>query len=293
LLKAGAHDVLPLPLNLHDLEASIAPVREQAAQAINAEAIVSNNRLVIFLKSRGGCGATALAGQLACRFAATERRFNREAALIDFDLQFGDAAFQLGLHPRMTLTDMIEAGPRLDGPLLRSAMTQHDSGLFVAAAPVEMLPLESLSNEQAIAIVDRGLREFDTLFLDLPANWANWSLSLVARASMVLLVTDLSIAGLSRARRQIDLLTEQGLGDVDIRVVANRFRKSLFKTVSLADAQQALGREIAFTVADDPEVMSAAIDQGRTVGEIRRKSALVRDLDVIDAAVTNTLRLER
>ncbi len=293
LLKAGAHDVLPLPLSLDDLETSLAPLREQAVKAVSAETIVSNNRLVVFLKSRGGCGATAVATQLACRFAAAERQVGREAALIDFDLQFGDAAFQLGLRPNLTLTDMIEAGPRLDGPLLRSAMTQHASGLHVAAAPATMLPLESLSNEQAIAIVERGLREFGTLFVDLPANWANWSLSVVARANLVLLVTDLSIAGLNRARRQIDLLTTQGLGDIDLRVVANRFRKSLFKTVSIADAEQALGRKIAFTITDEPDVMDAAIDQGILVGEVRRKSSLVRDFDTLDGAICAALRLER
>jgi pilus assembly protein CpaE len=293
LLKAGAHDVLPLPLSLDDLETSVAPLREQVAKAVTTEAVVNNNRLVVFLKARGGSGATAIATQLACRFAAAERQAGREAALLDLDLQFGDAAFQLGLRPRLTLTDLIEAGPRLDGPLLRSAMTQHDSGLFVAAAPSTMLPLESLSNEQAIAIVERGMREFGTLFVDLPANWANWSLSVVARAKVVLLVTDLSIAGLHHARRQIDLLDTQGLEDIDLRVVANRFRKSLFKSVSLDDAEQALGRKIAFTVADEPDILGAAIDQGVTVGDIRRKSPLVRDLDAIDGAITNLLRLER
>lgn len=293
LLKAGAHDVLPLPLKLDDLETSIAPLREQAVRSAPVETLVSNNRLVVFLKSRGGCGATSIAAQLACRFAAAERAAGREAALIDFDLQFGDAAFQLGLRPRLTMTDMIEAGVRLDGPLLRSAMTQHDSGLFVAAAPATMLPLESLSNEQAIAIVERGLREFGTLFVDLPANWTNWSLSLVARANLLLLVTDLSVAGLARARRQLDLLETQGLGNIDIRVIANRYRKGLFKAVGVDGAEQALGRKVDFTISDEPELMGAAIDQGVTVGDIRRKSALVRDLDTLYAAITGALRLER
>ncbi len=52
-------------------------------------------------------------------------------------------------------------------------------------------------------IVDLATREFGTVFVDLPTNWTNWSLSLVARSDLVLLVTELTVAGLNRARRQL------------------------------------------------------------------------------------------
>ena len=45
----------------------------------------------------GGVGATALLSQLATRFAEREARQERVACLIDLDVQFGDAAFQLRL----------------------------------------------------------------------------------------------------------------------------------------------------------------------------------------------------
>lgn len=292
LLKAGAHDVLPLPLKLEELEASVAPLCDQQPE-VQAEVPVTSGRLITIIKARGGIGATSLVTQLACRFAASERDYGREVALLDLDVQFGDAAFLLGLHPRLTIADLFEAGPRLDGPLMRSAMVQHDSGLHLAAAPASMLPLESLTNEQVIAIVDRAQRDFRTVFVDLPANWTNWSLSLVARSQIVLLVTDLSVPGLHRARRQIDLLSEQGLGELDLRVLVNRHEKGLFKSVKAPDAERVLGRPVSFTVANDPELMEAALSQGLPVGEIKRRATLVRDLDTIDAGLAAALKLER
>jgi pilus assembly protein CpaE len=156
-----------------------------------------------------------------------------------------------------------------------------------------MLPLESLSNEQVLALTERALKDYRTVFVDLPANWTNWSLSLIARSHAVLLVTDLSVAGLHRARRQIDLLEEQGLGQLNLRVIVNRFEKGLFKSVKTSDAERALGRPVAFTVASDPELMDAALAQGLVVGEIKRKASLVRDLDSIDAGLAEILELER
>lgn len=292
LLRSGAHDVLPLPLNISDLETSLAPLSEEAARA-EVQTHAGTSRLVTVIKSRGGCGATALATQLACRFAAREKQFGRSACLIDFDLQFGDAAFQLGLAPKLSLADLIAAGARLDGALLRSVAAEHSSGLAVVASPPEMMPLESLTNDQVIAVVERAQRDYGTVFVDLPANWTHWSLSLAARSHVVLLVTELSVAGLHGARRQLDLLQGQNLDDLRIEVVANRVESGLFKMVKPGDTMKALGREASYTIASDPAVINAAIDRGVPIEEVKRKSAIGRDLDTLDVGLADILGLER
>ena len=148
----------------------------------------------------GGAGATSLLTQVAVRFAEREAAAGREVCLVDLDVQFGDAAFQLGLRPKLSVADLLDAAGRLDGALARSAAVQHPSGLNVIAAPPQMLPLEALQSDQLIEIVDRCESEFGTVLLDLPANWTNWSLSLLARSDLVLLVVDPSLPSLHRAR---------------------------------------------------------------------------------------------
>jgi len=296
LLKAGAHDVLPLPLTLDELEASIGHIRAEPKAEVVPPARTAHGKLVLFIKSRGGIGATAIASQLACRYAATEARANRQACLIDLDLQFGDAAFQLGLQPRLSVCDLVEAGPRLDGQLLRSVAAVHPCGLNVVAAPPQLMPLDAVSSDQVIAIIERATREFGTVFVDLPANWTNWSLSLIARADRILLVTELSVAALNRARRQLDLLGDQDLGQVPLQLIVNRNVRKLLgggSPVKLGDVEQALGRKVDFTVTDEPEVLAAAIERGVPIDEIRRKSAIGKDLDVISAALAADFGVER
>lgn len=292
LLRSGAHDVLPLPLSLGDLETSIAPLAEQVQQK-EVQALAGSSRLVTFCKARGGSGATAIATQLACRFAAREAAAGREACLLDLDVQFGDVAFQLGLSPKFDLTDAIAAGVRLDGELLRSIATPHPSGLAVVSAPEEMLPLEALNNDQILGVVERAQRAFGTVFADLPANWTHWSLSLAARSDLILMVADLSVAGLRQARRQLDLLEAQDLGNVPLEIIVNRYERSLFGSVKPADAAKVLGREARFTMANDPSTVTSAIERGVTVDEIKRKSAFGSDLDRLDKALVSLLGLER
>ncbi|HEX6660869.1 MAG TPA: pilus assembly protein CpaE [Sphingomicrobium sp.] len=292
LIRSGAHDVVPLPLSVEDLEASLAPLADTLSSR-ESSAVATTAKLVTVIKGLGGVGATALTSQVAIRFAESEAAAGREACLMDLDVQFGDVAFQLGLRPKLSLHDLLEAGARLDGSLLRATVTEHPSGLKVIAAPPEMMPLEGVSSEHLLQIVDLATREFGTVFVDLPSNWSNWSLSLVARSDLVLLVTELTVAGLNRAKRQLRLLESQDLAGVDVRVIVNRFDKSQSRAIRPADVREALGRDFAYTISNDFPLMRAAIDRGVPISDIKRKSAIGKDLDVLDSGIAAALSLER
>lgn len=292
LIRSGAQDVVPLPLDMAELESSLAPIADSIARRQQQESM-RNAKVVSVIKSLGGVGTTSLLCQLGIRFAQKEAKFGRDCCLIDLDVQFGDAAFQLGLQPKLTVADLVKAGGRLDGDLLRSAVTEHPSGLKVIAAPEEILPLESLNSDQMLDIVELAAREFGTVLLDLPANWTNWSLSLLARSDLILLVTQLSIPSLNRAKRQLELMRSQELHALDIRVVVNRLESRFSRTIRLSDVEHSLGRDVAYTIANDHAIMRAAIDRGVPIDEIKRKSGIGKDLDTLDAGVAAALGLER
>ena len=292
LIRSGAHDVVPLPLSIEELETSLAPLRDELARAKSAAAVTSG-KLVTVIKAMGGVGATSLTNQLAIRFAEREARFGRETCLIDLDVQFGDAAFQLGLQPPLSLLELFEAGSRIDGALIRGTASEHHSALKVIAAPPEMMPLEGISSDHLLQIVDLATHEFGTVFVDLPTNWTNWSLSLVARSDLALLITELTVAGINRAKRQLNLLQSQDLSGVEVRIVVNRYEKSLARALRPSDVREALGRDIAFTVANDFPLMRAAIDRGVPINDVKRKSPVARDLDILDAGIAAALKLER
>jgi pilus assembly protein CpaE len=165
--------------------------------------------------------------------------------------------------------------------------------LNLIASPAEMMPLEGISSDQILQIVDIAAREFGTVFLEVPTNWTNWSLSLLARSDLVLLVADVTIPSLHRARRQLELMASQGLQDLEVRIVANRFEKSQLKTIKPADIRDALGRDIAYTVANEPGVMRVAVDRGVPISEVKRRSAIGKDLDTLDSAIAAFMGLER
>jgi len=292
LVRAGAHDVVPLPLDLAELETALDPIRRMVASQ-GPRQRAGHQKVVTMIKSEGGVGATSLLTQMATHFAANERLAGRECCLIDLDVQFGDAALQLGLMPQLTFADLIDAGKRLDGEMIRSVTTEHSSGLKVISAPKQIMPLEAMSSDQLLSIIDLATAEFGTVFVDLPTNWTNWSLSLLARSDLVLMVTELRVPSLHRARRQLDLMASQDMHNLEVRIVINRAEKGFFRSVGLADAERVLHRPVAFTVANDHATMTQAIDRGVPLTEVKKKCPLVKDLEAMDRGVAAALGLER
>ena len=79
----------------------------------------------------------------------------------------------------------------------------------------------------------------------------------------------------------------------DRRIVINRFEKGLLRTVRPSDVRNALGKDIAYTIANDPALMRSALDQGLPISEIKRKSSIGKDIDTLDAGIAAALGLAR
>ena len=279
LLRAGAHDVIALPLDPNDLAQTLSQLRNEMARDNGATR--TSGRVISVVKSMGGVGATSLLTQIAPSYAQRELASGRDTCLFDLDLQFGDAATYLGLTPSLSIRDLLDAGNRIDGSLLRSTRTRHASGLDLFAAPTEMMPLEAADGDHLCQLIDLAAEEYNTVFVDLPGTWTNWSLSIVARSELVLLVTQISIASLRQARRVLDLIEQQHLDNLEIQVVVNRLEQKMFGTINLRDAAAALGREISLSVSNDFKLMSSALDQGVPLSSISARNRLSRDIEKI------------
>jgi pilus assembly protein CpaE len=91
----------------------------------------------------------------------------------------------LGFRPQLSIADLIAAGARIDRELLRSVVSKSDNGLHVIPAPIDIMPLEAANSEQMLRIIELAREEYDHVILDLPSNWTNWTLSLVALSDVV------------------------------------------------------------------------------------------------------------
>lgn len=281
LLKSGINDVIALPLRAAELTAVLDDLRGRIAA--DGRKDVATGKLVSIIKSVGGVGATTIATQAASLHARSLRKEDGQVCLFDFDIQFGNAATYLSISSPLTLADLLQGGARVDGELLRSVTVQTATGLHLVPAPTEIIPMEAVNADQVFRVIELAQRSFDTIYLDLPGNWTNWSMSLVARSEVIFLVCELTIASLRQARRQIALLRDQDIDPARIHVVANRVEKKLFRAIGLEDAAAALDHPVKLSIANDFPLVSSALDQGVLIQELKGRSRICKDMqDIVD-----------
>lgn len=277
LIRQGVADVATLPFNTDELASQIldatATLASQAAERDLAP-------LITVVRSIGGCGATSVITHLAAGLTQSVAA-PRGVCIVDFDLQGGDVASFLGLQPKVTVSALIEASDRLDDDLLKSAITPTSHGFSVIAAPDAIMPLDSLDVDQALKILRLLRQQFDYVLLDLPADWTNWGLSSALASSELLVVTDLSIASLRQAKRRLQLLDSIGVEKAHVRVLINRVERRLFRTIGVDEVKEALGCQIAASLAAEGPMLRSAQDQGLLVTDVAGKSRFFGDIKAL------------
>ena len=105
---------------------------------------------------------------------------------------------------------------------------------------------------------------------------------MLARADQVVVVTSLTVPGIHHARRKLDLMDANNLA---VKIVLNRVPHRLFRTIDLGDSEKVLRRKADFEIANDYPSMSGAIDQGRTLAQLKRGTRVEKDLRALVAGL--------
>ena len=284
LMHLGVVDFVPQPITREDLKSALD--HAMRSQLATSQAAERQGSVIAFLKAGGGAGASTLAVQSACLLASRNKSERGRVCLLDLDLQFGTGALYLDLDNRVGLANLLESPERLDPELLHSVMGQHECGLDLLAAPRDMIALDALTP----AVVEQCLKlarsEYGTVFLDLPEAWTTWSYKVIQGSDLVILVLQLTVAGVRQARRQIDTMRAHGLEDVPVKVALNRYEKSWGKSVDLKDAEKALGRKFDYFIANDYKTVSEALNQGVALSKIKKKTKVETSIQkMIDDAI--------
>ena len=271
LMRVGVVDVVPQPITREDLVAALeyASQVQSVAQAADSG---SRARIIAFVKGGGGVGATTLAVQSACVLAGMGKSNEPVACLLDLDFQFGTAALYLDLPGKVDYHELVAAPERIDGALLRGMMSKHSTGLEVLAAPAEVLPLDTITPEFITAALNVAGREFKYVLMDMPEAWTNWSYRALQGADLIIVVTQLTVAGVRQARRQLDTLAAQGIEEGRVRMALNRFEPGWGKSVRVREAEKALGHKVDFFIVNDYSTVSEAINQGVALSRIKART---------------------
>jgi pilus assembly protein CpaE len=268
---AGASDYLLKPINKDLLDETIEKAfRNRDSAPDGSPADKKLGRLIVFIGSRGGVGASTVAMNCAWLMAHEQ---NIRVALVDLDLQFGTAALSLDLEPSHGLREALANPARIDALFLASAMISESKNLMVLASeePVEK-PLDTKS-EAVAALFDQLRRDFGCVVVDLPRANVTHSQELLAKATEIVILCDLSLP-CARDVLRLNAFLQEVNPAARIEVVANRAHGGKGQ-ISKADFERGIETKVSHVIPDDPKSLTAAANTGKALAVAAKRSPSV------------------
>lgn len=214
-----------------------------------------DGKVITVFASKGGCGKTTLATNLAITLHAGGAR----VCLVDLDLAFGDVAISLQLEPKRTLVDAVAMGDSMDATGVAGLLTRFRPGLECVLAPVEPGDAEKVPAsliEDLLAVL-RGM--FDFVVVDTPPQFNEHVLKALDCADQHVLLTTPDMPTLKNLRVTIDMLDLLSYPRAARSILLNRENPRV--GITAEDVEHVLRSSVVARIPDSIEV-TASVNRG-------------------------------
>jgi pilus assembly protein CpaE len=237
-------------------------------------------KVVTVFSSKGGCGKTFLATNLAVALASG----GTEVALVDLDLHFGDVAIMLQLFPSHTIHDAAQTS-QLDPLSLKSFLTHHESGIWALVAPTEPTVADTIG-AGAVATILKLLREaFAYVVIDTPAAFSEPVLAAFDESDLIVMLATLDVPSVKNLKLAMQTMELLHYPRNRIRTVINRADSKV--GLRLPDVEKVLGSRVDVTIPSSRTV-PLSVNKGHPILLEEPKAAVAQAVRRVAGQLTES-----
>jgi pilus assembly protein CpaE len=272
-MRAGVREVLPAPAAPQEVLQTLRRLlRKRTPMPFTP--VAHHGSVLALVSCKGGSGATFVAANLAHLLSAGGQR---KVALIDMNLQFGDAALFVSSHtPISHVADVARNIERLDADLLRSSMAEVAPGLWVLAAPEDPAQAADVLPDHVRQIVELAREMFDFVIIDTGRSLSAVTLQALDLADRVYAVLQLTLPFIRDGKRLRNVFRSLDYPAQKIHWIVNRHQKDNQFTVD--DLKKTLSIEQVITLPNHYEAVAASVNQGVPVDRVAPNSSIAKSL---------------
>lgn len=243
----------------------------------------ASTRSVAVLGVRAGVGSTTFCVHLADLAGRAARAAGREAgvALLDLGCPVADAQLYLATGAgEFDFAQAVQALPRLDKTLIRTAFATSAGGVTVVPLPGDLDAMQDVSHGDALALVSTFSRHFGTVVADLGGfPNADFTARLAAQADEAWLFTDQSVGALVSLAQTLRDLETRGVQRSALRLIVNRYDPAY--GMSGAQIAQRFGVKLLAEIPERTRQLMASANQGRLLHATAETDPYVRAVQAI------------
>ncbi len=272
-MRAGARDFLLKPVGDAELAETL---RRVTADLVEQGHPVG--RVVCVFSTKGGVGKTTISVNLA---VALSQQTVERVALLDLDLELGNAATLFGLHPEPGITALVKPQAVIDQAAVRGVLqsTPHAEVDLLSCPPrADLAPRVEGSDKPEernyVAETLTVLRQmYPWVVVDTGCNFREANLTALDLADQILLISSPEVPTLHNTARSLDILVDHlDYGRDKLLLVLNRANSAL--GITMEDIRKGLNYPISFHVPSDGPTAVTAANEGRPFMSRRGNSPL-------------------
>lgn len=273
-LRAGAKEFFPQPIDPEEVKGAFLKILSKSLESGQAtEEPASLGKIFSVLGAKGGVGTTTFAVNLATSIQALDK--NKLVALVDMNRLVGEVPLFLDLETDTNWEEIGKNFSRLDKAYLQSAMVRHSSGVYVMPAPSKLDTEIHLPAGFLFKLVKSMRQFFDYIIVDGGMYFDDSLFKIFAESEAIYLLSILSLPCVINVKKLQDTIYSiDGVSNGKLRIIANRYEKK--GQIDLAEASKIIGSDISMTIPNNYSLAMRAINNGKVLAEICKKSNIAR-----------------
>ena len=264
LLGCGVSDYLIKPVPPTLLQSTLEALRSGERRKAS-----TTGKIVTLFGVKGGVGGTSILCSLADILSREE---GRKVMLIDPDIMLGDIFLHFGLSAGQGFSSLLKSPERLDTLVLERIAQPVSSRLDLLCSQEEFGVRQKEHPESLLTIIEELRSRYHFIFIDMPQQITDETLSILGHSDICLPVLDPSLASLKNAKALLERLEKTKDGPKTLSILNNT------RSVSKAGLDSSridafLGCAPDYTLPYDGRRFAAAALKGEPVSRSGGKAA--------------------
>lgn len=211
-------------------------------------------RVIAVYSGRGGAGRTTIAVNLATSLAVAGRR----TALVDLNLNFGDASLLLNINAKDTIAELAQEKSSFTIEDIKSYSMQHSSGLHILCAPASPEFSEYITARHVEMLLTTMRPYYDFIIVDLNNDMADTTLTALENSDDIYLVAHRDISSLRSTKILLNVMTTLQQQD-KLHLLVNSDHTSI---VNIKDFDRILSLPVAYVLPEDVKTTQLSQERG-------------------------------
>ena len=269
-LRAGVKEFLPMPLDRAEVELALDRFLKRHEKAFENDSPRSC-KIISFFGCKGGVGTTTIAVNVARALRVKDQ--NVSVALVDLNMLFGDASTMLDMETKQHWGEISKNVDRLDTTFMMSALSEHESGLFLLPSPSDVRENTEITAYVVEHILDQLKQMFDYIVIDIGQTLDDAFFKIYEMSDDFILISIQSLPCITNTYKLLYTFANLGYSPKDrVQVVLNRYVKK--KDIDDDFIEKMLHQGISCKIPNDYKTTMDAINEGNPLVDYAPRSAM-------------------